>query len=287
MGDWDDSIKIFIRENAQDLVTWLWKEAHVKRHLQTEYKVRTIEADSVLEIELENNGKGMLFHIEIQSTRDPNMAERLLQYSVEAQNQHKLPVYSCVIYLRDVGDVPQPPLRWQRLDGQDYLVFDYLSIELATIPVEELKQTGLVGLKPLFVLARGGTDPAVVKEVVTDLGEAQQFGLLSISKLFADLVFTDENQEWVERIFAMYSDPLAQTRTYQKLVKQGRDEGLQEGLQKALVEFIEARFPSLSDLARKNVPQVAKPDALNLLIKATAIAPDESVVRVLLESAAA
>ena len=49
MGDWDDSIKIFIRENAQDLVTWLWKEAHVKRHLQTEYKVRTIEADSVLE----------------------------------------------------------------------------------------------------------------------------------------------------------------------------------------------------------------------------------------------
>ena len=283
MGDWDDSIKIFIRENAQDLVTWLWKEAHVKRHLQTEYKVRTIEADSVLEIELENNGKGMLFHIEIQSTRDPNIAERLLQYSVEAKNQHKLPVYSCVIYLRDVGDVPQPPLRWQRLDGQDYLVFDYLSIELASIPVEELKQTGLVGLKPLFVLARGGTDPAVVKEVVTDLGEAQQFGLLSISKLFADLVFTDENQEWVERIFAMYSDPLAQTRTYQKLVKQGRDEGLQQ----ALLEFIEARFPSLTDLAREKVPQVTKPDALNLLIKATAIAPDESVVRVLLESAAA
>jgi len=287
MGDWDDSIKIFIRENAQDLVTWLWKEAHVKRHLQTEYKVRTIEADSVLEIELENNGKGMLFHIEIQSTRDPNMAERLLQYSVEAQNQHKLPVYSCVIYLKDVGDVPQPPLRWQRLDGQDILVFDYLSIELAAIPVEELKETGLIGLKPLFVLARGGTDPMIIKEVVADLGEAQQFGLLSISKLFADLVFGNEDQEWIERIFAMYSDPLSQTPTYQKLVKQGRDEGLQEGLQQALLEVIEVRFPSLTDFARKKVPQVAKPDALNLLIKATVIAPDESVVRLLLESAAA
>ena len=162
MGDWDDSIKIFIRENAQDLVTWLWKEARVKRHLQTEYKVRTIEADSVLEIELENNGKGMLFHIEIQSTRDLNMAERLLQYSVEAQNQHKLPVYSCVIYLKDVGEVPQPPLRWKRLDGQDILIFDYLSIELANVPVEELKQTGLVGLKPLFVLVKGGADPAII-----------------------------------------------------------------------------------------------------------------------------
>ena len=283
MGDWDDSIKIFIRENAQDLVTWLWKEARVKRHLQTEYKVRTIEADSVLEIEQENNGKGMLFHIEAQSTRDPNIAERLLQYSVEAKNQHKLPVYSCVIYLRDVGDVPQPPLRWQRLDGQDYMVFDYLSVELASIPVEELKQTGLVGLKPLFVLAKGGADPSIIKEVVTDLGEAQQFSLLSISKLFADLVFTDKDQEWVERIFAMYSDPLSQTPTYQKLVKQGRNEGLQQ----ALLEFIEARFPSLTDLARQKVPQVEKTDALNLLIKATAVAPDESVVRLLLESAAA
>ena len=81
----------------------------------------------------------------------------------------------------------------------------------------------------------------------------------------------------------MYSDPLSQTRTYQKLVKQGRNEGLQQ----ALLEFIEARFPSLTDLARQKVPQVEKTDALNLLIKATAVAPDESVVRLLLESAAA
>ena len=80
MGDWDDSIKLFIRENAQDLVTWLWQGAQVKRQLQTEFKVRTIEADSVLEIELENNEERMLFHIEIQSTRD--MPGRLLQYSV-------------------------------------------------------------------------------------------------------------------------------------------------------------------------------------------------------------
>lgn len=163
------------------------------------------------------------------------------------------------------------------------MVFDYLSVELASIPVEELKQTELVGLKPLFVLAKGGANPAIIKEVVADLGEAQQFGLLSISKLFADLVFTDKDQEWVERIFAMYSDPLSQTRTYQKLVKQGRNEGLQQ----ALLEFIEARFPSLTDLAREKVPQVEKPDALNLLIKATAVAPDESVVRLLLETAAA
>lgn len=79
------------------------------------------------------------------------------------------------------------------------------------------------------------------------------------------------------------SDLLSQTSTYRKLVKQGRNEGLQQGL----LAVIEVRFPSLTDLARQKVPQVAKPDTLNLLIRATVAAPDESVVRLLLETAAA
>jgi hypothetical protein len=81
----------------------------------------------------------------------------------------------------------------------------------------------------------------------------------------------------------MYEDPLAQTRTYKKLVNQG----VQQGLQQALLDVIEVRFPSLADLARQKVPQVAKTDALDLLVKAVAAAPDESMVRFLLETAAA
>ena len=283
MGDWDDSIKIYIRENAQDLITWLWKGAQVRRHLQTEYKIRTIDADSVLEIELENDGKGMLFHIEVQSTRDLTIPQRLLQYSVEANHQHDLPVYSCVIYLRDVGEVPRPPLRWHRLDGQEILRFDYLSIELAKIPIEELRATGLVGLKPLFVLTKGGANHSVMEEVATELGEAQQFGLLSMSKMFADLVFGEEDQDWIERIFAMYTDPLAQTRTYRKLVNQG----VLQGLQEAFLSVVDVRFPTLSELAREKVTQATKPDAINLVLKGIAAAPDETAARILIELLAA
>lgn len=283
MGDWDDSIKIYIRENAQDLITWLWRGAQVRRHLQTEYKIRTIDADSMLEIELEDDGKGMLFHIEVQSTRDLTIAQRLLQYSVEANHQHDLPVYSCVIYLRDVGEVPKSPLRWHRLDGQEILRFDYLSIELAKIPIEELRATGLVGLKPLFVLAKGGSTHSIMEEVATELGEAQQFGLLSMSKMFADLIFGDEDQDWLERIFAMYNDPPAQTRTYQKLVNQG----VLQGLQEAFLSVVDVRFPTLGELAREKVAQATKPDAINLVLKGIAAAPDETAARILIELLAA
>ena len=77
------------------------------------------------------------------------------------------------------------------------------------------------------------------------------------------------------------SVPLSQTCTYQQLVKQGRDEGLQQ----ALLLIIEARFPSLTDLARQKVPMVATPDALYFIIRVAAVAPDESAVRLLLEVA--
>jgi hypothetical protein len=288
MGDWDDSIKLYIRDNAQDLVTWLWNGAQVKRHLETGYKVRTLEADSVLEIEMEQDGQRMLFHIEIQSTRDPDMPERLLEYNVAAHRQHKLPVNSCVIYLRDVGEVPQPPLLWKRLDGQDILWFDYRSVELANIPVEQLKETGLPGLKPLFILAKGGATRTEMEEIVADLGNRHEYGLLSISRLFADLIFNKaEDQAWIERIFAMFNDPLAETPTYQRLVKQGRDEGLQQGMQRAVLDVIELKFPSLAPLAQQKVPRTTKPDALELLLKAVVATPEEAVARLLLESLAA
>jgi hypothetical protein len=292
MGDWDDSIKLFVRENAQDLVTWLWKGAIVKRSLRTEFKVRTIEADSVLEVELENDGDRMLFHIEFQASKDPAMPKRLLQYSVEAEQQHNLPVYSCVIYLKDVGEVPQPPLLWKRLDGREILWFDYLNIELAKFSVEDLRQTGLVGLRPLWVLAKDGATQEVVKEVVTELGAEHRSELLSVSRLFVDLIFPEgKDQEWVERIFAMSKDIFAETPTYKKLVGMGREEGLRqgklEGLRQALVGIVEIRFPTLVDLARENGSKATQPETVELVLKGLVKAPDEGVARAYLELLAA
>ena len=122
-----------------------------------------------------------------------------------------------------------------------------------------------------------------MEEVATELGEAQQFGLLSMSKMFADLVFRDEDQDWIERIFAMYTDPLAETRTYQKLVNQG----VLQGLQEAFLSVVDVRFPTLRELAREKVTQATKPDAINLVLKGIAAAPDENAARILIELLAA
>ena len=58
-----------------------------------------------------------------------------------------------------------------------------------------------------------------------------------MTKLLAGLVFTsDKDQQWIERIFAMYNDALEQTPTYQKLLQKGREEGLEKGREEGVRE---------------------------------------------------
>ncbi|HEX9133212.1 MAG TPA: hypothetical protein VF844_13050 [Ktedonobacteraceae bacterium] len=166
-GPWDDTLKMFISENPQDFASWLFGGAQVTGKLRTEFKKRTIDADALLDVIQE--GERFLVHIEFQSTNDLNIGERLLEYSFEAKREHKLPVYSCVIYWRDYGDVPQPPLRWEVANGLEVLQFHYRSIELGKIPTDELRRTGRVGLLPLLILTKGGATYNVVEEVIAEL----------------------------------------------------------------------------------------------------------------------
>ena len=81
-GQWDDSLKMFISENPQDFASWLFEGAQVRGKLLTEFKTRTIDADALLEVML--NGEDMLLQIEFQSTNDPTIGARLLEYNFEA-----------------------------------------------------------------------------------------------------------------------------------------------------------------------------------------------------------
>jgi predicted transposase/invertase (TIGR01784 family) len=296
-GDWDDALKIYIGENAQDLLEWIYgKRIVVKRKLQTEFKVRTIEADSmfdseVMEFEGEEEGEPVLFHIEVQSTNDPEMPERMLGYSYSARRAHHREVYSSVLYLRNVGTVPQSPLEWKQ-HGRTYMFFDYTVVDLSKVPFEELRQTGRINLLPLLVLTNGGANRSRVEEVITELGGAKKADLLFATKLFADLVFKDEeDQQWLERIFAMYRDPLVQTPTYQKILREGREKGREEGkleaLQQSLLDVVEVRFPSLTELARERVQRASKPDVIESVFKTLVTTPDENAARALLEVLAA
>lgn len=266
-GLWDDSLKMFISENPQDFASWLFEGTIVVGKLLTEFKTRTLEADSLLEVFKDE--EHFLLHIEFQSTNDPFIGERLLAYNFEARREHNLPVYSCVIYLRSEDEVPKPPLHWQ-VASREVLEFHYQSIELAKIPTEELRRTGLVGLLPLLILTRDGATHEVVQEVIAGLHAGEKPELLPITELLASLVFKSEaDQKWIERIFAMLKDPLRETPAYQRYLREGREKEREEELERqrqALLEIVQVRFPKLVHVTRGLAAITNDPEVLYRLI---------------------
>src|SRR5947209_684293 len=124
---WDFFMKQWLRKNAQQFISWILKDAVVDSILTTEIKRETIYADALFLVIL--YGQRMLVHIEIQSTGDKTMAERLLEYNVYLSKEHgNLPVYSCVVYLRKADDIPQSPLIRHLPNGKEVLRFSFLNI---------------------------------------------------------------------------------------------------------------------------------------------------------------
>lgn len=279
-GPWDSAGKRLLREAPQHVVTWLMRGATFVRTLPTELKSRNIFADGVYEITVDD--QPALMHIEFQSRQHRIMPERLLEYNVLASSENDWwPVYTFVIYLRKDGEVPQSPLIRRLRNGEEYQRFYYTVIEMANISARQLLHMGLHGLYPLILLAKGGTEPEVVREMVTDLTEARELELLALAYTFGGLAPGSEAYEsWFRRSFAMLDDILEDSWTYQEIVKKGLEKGMQKGMQQGLeqgrqqlirelrdtvVGLIRMRFPILLAFTESHIETIESPEALHTL----------------------
>jgi predicted transposase YdaD len=294
---YDDTLKIFVSENAQDFISWLVKGARVKDKLSPEFEGRKLQADALIVVVLPD-GAEMLVEIEFQADNDPTMPERLLEYNLRARREHKRAVLSCVIYLRNDGNVPQSPLSWKLPGGQEVLRFHYQSIELAKITPNELRQTRLSGLLPLLFLTKGGATHEIAEEVFTELENTGKIDLIPPAYTLASLGFGKENQaeqDWLIRRLSKMHDILRDTPVYQEMTRLAREEGLQEGreeglqegreegreeglqeglheLRQTVLDVVLERFPKIVRLAKEQVAGVEEPAILRHLIVKISIA---------------
>lgn len=275
---WDLYAKDLLKERPQDFVTLVLAGARFIGLRESQYQMREVRLDALIEVEYE--GQRFLINIEFQSTKDETMGGRLLIYSFEVQQEYNLPVLSCVIYLQKVSSTSKPPLCWDLPGGRRVLWFDYLSIELAEMTTDELREMNLLGLLPLFILSKGGKTYEVLDEVVTRLQDAHENELLAVTRLFAEQVFTSEEDILrLGRRFAVLR-PVEETPTYKRLVQQGREQGLEEGLEQGKVlalrqgieAIVHARFPTSLKMIKYQVAQTTDLTLLQeILLKASTI----------------
>lgn len=286
MGKWDLSLKTLVWENPQDFVSLLLAGARYVGRREGQFQKREIRSDGLLEVEYA--GEKLLIHVEFQVKKDKHIGERLLDYNYEARRAYKLPVMSCVIYLKRVVKPPQSPLIWDVPGWGESLVFTYLSLELAKTPVEELEEKRLVGLSPLFLLSKGGATREVLDQAITRLLAEKKTESLMMLRLVAAAVFENEDDlAWIEWRFAIMEEFLESSRYYQQITKKAEKEGLEKGLEKGLEQgirqsieiMVQTRFPALAALAKERIEHIQDREMLEQVLVAMIAAQTEKKAR--------
>ncbi len=287
---WDKRMKRLFWETPQDYVTWLFPGAQFQDSLSTELENETLYADLLFAVIL--NGIRILLHIEFQYNRDSKMAERVWQYNMKASLKYKCAVWSVIIYLKNDGIVANTPLMRKLPDGRGIHRFDFDVIKLWEISIEELRTKGLIGLLPLLPLTKGGAKREVIEETIGELapaGEEPKAELLALTYGIASLALENTaDQEWLIRRFTKMYDILRETRAYQDLTKESRQEALEEGHKKGLKEglqlgkvealhltvldVVRKRFPKLTRFAKEQIAAIDDSEVLRRLIVKISIA---------------
>jgi predicted transposase YdaD len=281
---YDESLKKLVGADTQSFLDWLHPGTVLERVLPTELQSRTIFVDFLCRVSLD--GVPCLVHLEFQRNIKAGMPERLLEYNVLANREHKLPVYSCVVYLMDDGIIEEAPLVRKMPNGLEILRFQFSSIRLWETKLEEFWQSGREGILPLVLLTPGNARTEVVEAVIQRLIEVGKQDLFPIVSLLASLVFKGnrEYSRWLKRRFAMLRDILRETEAYQEILDEGREEGEIVTLRNVFTHLIQARFPELVALAQPQVERTTKSEVLQEAItKMLDIQTREAMLQLLLE----
>jgi len=294
---WDSTLKQLIHINPAAFVQWLVPGAAFVQERVQELQSEKREMDALLEIVV--NEQSMLLHIEFQTRNDASMGERLLLYNILARNAHKLPVFSCVLYLLKDGNVSQSPLSLTIPSGQTIVEFYYQSIEIGKLSSEDILNIGNPTLIPLLPLTRGGETRSEIagmferlrKHPRGELSNAQIADLELIAYTLASLVLTNNKNpldlEWLIGRFREMHDILRETPIYQEILLEGRKEGIEKGIEKGIEQgrleskrdtvliLVKTGFPALTSLAKEQVSQIVSASLLDDIITKIFLAQTE------------
>nr|BBH93078.1 hypothetical protein KTA_12770 [Thermogemmatispora argillosa] len=286
---------------AQDLITFVLPQAHFLQHTSGEFVVKTdppltelgaLYADVLSRCLLAD--QPLLVHIEFQSQADEQMVHRLLMYNILADQRHRCPVYSCVIYLRRCR-VPSTPYRRLLPDTSPVHEFHFGVIPLWECPSQELLDRQLLGVLPLLPLTREGRSRQVIRAMIERLQQARQFELLEVGLLLASLAWADapaSERQWLQEQIQMLShflEELKQTDAARALIEEGLQQGIQQGIQQGLREGredliagVRSRFPQLEPLAASVASHIHSLRTIHQLLLAIGLARNAEELQSLL-----
>ncbi len=273
-------------------------------------------ADLVYNITYE--GELLILNMELQTDADEQMPLRMLKYHVGLHDKHRLPVLSVVLYLFETN-IPTPPFE-EKVGEEVILTFRYMVIAVWLLDAVEYVEQHIVCMYT-FLPAMKGVNVSLLVQAVKEMEvwySRVQFAehytrfktILHRTKMLSEQdkqtvegqldsynSLLDNDPEFQERItkaaaalaptLAAEARAEAEAKVRSEAEAKARTEAEAQVAQQIIVSFVEARFPTLKELAQERVALVGSTETLKLLVKQVATVPDENAARWLLGTLAA
>ena len=268
---YDTTMKEILEVYGDDWIAWLARLFHYPPGpvvtLNPEIDTVQIAADKVFRFP----GDAGLLHLEVQSSWDGELPDRMLEYNVFLHRRERVPVRSVALLLRrdaNASAVTGQLIR-RLVDGSLVLHFEYAVVRVWELPADELLSAGL-GLAPLGLL----TDDARprLKELVHRFAERverevpdlqMQSRLLASSSILLGLRY---DKEEIDSLFVGVQK-MKESSVYRALIDEGELKGDLKALRVTLVALLEQKFGGIAPELEARIQNTADAAKLQASIR--------------------
>ena len=281
---YDSALKSLMEDHAAEMLPERHPESRLISEQNAELARTNLRPDLVYLIEYK--GKQRILNLELQTNEDSDMAFRMLLYHVELFGKYRLPVISMVMYPFETT-IPEPVFREESGD-ETLLVFQHRVLCLWTLEAEQYVRRRAVSMYTLLPAMKGANAPMLLQAVEEMEQEYKGLHLARHLVRFRTILrrsktFSEQDKQIVEERLHMYDSLLDEDPDIQERVAKAKI----EAQQKAVIDIIEMRFPTLTEEAQEIVARLNKADQLSQLMKQMVMAPDEAKARWALKTFAA
>ncbi len=245
----DTVMKHLAWSDPQAFVSFVLSNAVYENDMNRELTLTNkIKADGLYKVRWD--GEPIVLHVEFQSRSDSNMPRRVWEYNMSARLLHKMPVYSVVIYVKEVPSVTESEYELRFLNGHIVGWFSFDQIKLWEIEPEVLEQPHLTGLLPLLPLTKNGRNHEIVDRMMHKMKQAgmdKDPDALWLAAMISSFALGSKlnTQQFRERYPAML-EFLKESPLYQEI----KEEGEEQAKGQDILLFVELHFPSLLPQAK-------------------------------------
>ena len=298
MAEFDTIAKHLIHTYPHDFARFALHQDDVEVLDVIDTEQPTVEAhrtDSLIRVRV--GDEEALVHHEFQTTdSSPPMPRRMAGYIGRGIEQHGLPIYSSVIYLRPNAGRTDPGHYLQERHGYRVLV-QYQVIRLIELDGQRILDRGHVGLLPFAPLMQSpvGVDAeAWLRQCVNQAQEVPMDETLKATYLadlaiLSGLVYKSETIRTIISEETMYESSIVQYFTEKGIeqgIKQGIEQGGRERAIEDLLDVLEIRFElAASDPLTARIGAIDDVQRLKQLFRAAIQVPSLEAFRHLLDAA--